>query len=145
MIINDVLKKKGNEVLTVKSDDVICAAVRIFNKKHIGALMVMDGEEIKGIISERDVVQKIYTENGDIKGAIICDVMTPADKLITCGLNKNIDEVMSLMTSHKIRHIPVVENNKLVGIISIGDIIKAILFITEAEKKALQDYITTPY
>ncbi|MEA1972396.1 MAG: CBS domain-containing protein [Candidatus Cloacimonadota bacterium] len=145
MIISDVLKKKGNEVLSVQPNDVACAAIKIFNKKHIGALMVLQNGEIKGLVSERDVVRKIYSLDGNIKGTLVKEFMTPAEKLITSEKGEKIDVVMNKMTTHKIRHIPIIDDGKLVGIISIGDIVKAILAITTAEKEALQDYISSPY
>jgi len=152
MEVKDILKKKGAKVFTIESEDTICVALKIMNKHNIGSLMVMESEEILGIISERDILRSLYYRNCRNKESNdnnismkVSDHMTKKKNLITAKLNCKIDTVMDLMAKHKIRHIPVVENEKLFGLISVGDVLKAVLYITVKRREILEDYITSAY
>ena len=152
MEVKDILKKKGAKVFTIEPEDTICVALKIMNKHNIGSLMVIDSEEILGIITERDILRFLYyrnckeKENNDNNVSMkVSDIMTKKKNLITTKLNCKIDTVMDLMAKNKIRHIPVIENGKLFGLISIGDVLKAVLYITVKRRQILEDYITSSY
>jgi len=152
MEVKDILKKKGAKVFTIEPGDTICVALKIINKHNIGSLMVMDSEEILGIITERDILRFLYYRNCKKKESNdnnvsmkVSDIMTKKKNLITTKLNCKIDTVMDLMTKHEVRHIPVVENDKLFGLISIRDILKAVLYVTIKRREILEDYITSSY
>ncbi len=140
MNIGDVLKKKGTEIFTVNKEDTICSALEKLNKKHIGALIVMDNETVAGILTERDILKKTYDKQGIIKGAKIYEFMTPAEKFINANKKNSIQEIMESMTKNKIRHMPIFEGEKLIGIVSIGDMVKMILELAETENEHLKAY-----
>ncbi len=139
MNLGELIKKKGTEVVTVKSKNTIETALHTMNEKHIGALMVVDDSgEIEGIISERDFLMVCH-KCGDVK--YVKEIMTPKDKLITLTPKDSLQKAMKIFTEKKIRHLPVTDNGKLSGIISIGDTVKAMLDALEQENKYLNEYI----
>jgi CBS domain-containing protein len=145
MKVQDLLKKKGSEIFSVEPQDIICKAIDLFNQKHIGSLIVLDAGKIKGIITERDIIKKLYAADGNVKDVLIAEVMTPQENLVTIDGGKDLSAAMDLMTNRKVRHIPVLQDEQLQGIISIGDVVKALLYVTQAEKEILENYINTPY
>ncbi|MEA3499422.1 MAG: CBS domain-containing protein [Candidatus Marinimicrobia bacterium] len=149
MEVKDILKKKGAKVFTIEPDDEICNAIEIMNRYNIGSIMVLKNEEVYGIITERDILRILHYKNcSKTKNEVsmkVSDHMTKKKDLITTKLNCKIDTVMDQMNKHKIRHIPVVENGKLFGIVSIGDLLKAILYLIIKRKNILEDYITSSY
>jgi CBS domain-containing protein len=143
MDIRDLLGHKGTEVYTIKPDEPVAKAVKEMNEKHIGALVVLKENDIAGIISERDVLKRMEDCSVDRK---VSEVMTPKEKLIIGHEADSVEYAMSIFTNHKIRHLPIIdENTKLVGLISIGDVVKASLDNAEFEKKNLMNYITGSY
>lgn len=143
MQIRDILTGKGSEVYSVRTTATARDAVREMNARRVGALMVMSAEgKIAGIISERDILRRLEVKSLD--GPVV-DFMTPKEKLIIAGSDDSVDYAMSMFTAHKIRHLPVLDHERLVGVLSIGDVVKAMLSNVEYEKKALMDYITGSY
>jgi len=143
MQIRDVLDQKGSNVFTVKPTATVLDVLRELNERHIGALIVTnDAGAIEGIVSERDILKHIECCGMEQK---VSEIMTPKDKLIIGHLDDSIDYAMNMFTKSKIRHLPIVEGNKLIGMISIGDAVKSQLSNAEYEKKALMDYITGSY
>ena len=136
MFISDVLRIKGNAVATVLPNESIQAAVRKLAELRIGAVVVQDKwQKLVGIFSERDLVKLLHREG---KGALdhrVEDVMTRS--VITCRPSDRIDAVLSVMTLNKVRHIPVMDNGALVGIVSIGDLVKHRLDEKEMEAGVL--------
>ena len=145
MKVKDILKKKGDEVYSVNGDNLVCEALKLLNEKHVGALIVKKENQIQGIITERDILYKVFSVGGDIKGTKIKDIMTPADKLVKAAPDEEIEQIMDKMTSKKVRHIPIMTDHELHGLVSIGDIVKAMLFVAKAEKKILEEYISSAY
>lgn len=140
MKVRQMLTAKGGKVVTARSDTTVETAIRMLKLEGIGALIVSDhGGKILGIVSERDVVRALVDHGGDLMNMPVAKLMTRAVK--TCTPDANIQEVMSEMTRSRIRHLPVVENGKLCGIISIGDVVKNRLEELEAETTVLRDYI----
>jgi CBS domain-containing protein len=142
MTVNDILSQKGNQVLTIEPAATLAAAVQMLAQRRIGALLVTGADHrIVGIISERDIVRVLGEKGTVVLGAPVADVMTR--KVVTCARNETIAEIMERMTGGKFRHVPVVEHGRLVGIVSIGDVVKARLSELEYEQDALREYIRT--
>lgn len=142
MKVQAMLKAKsgGAEVATIRSDITINAAIAVLKEKRIGALVVSDdGRQIAGILSERDVVRALADEGGALLERPVSSIMTSEVK--TTGPSANIDDVMSEMTRSRIRHLPVVEDGALCGLVSIGDVVKHRLEELESETSVLRDFI----
>ncbi|MEN6411061.1 MAG: CBS domain-containing protein [Anaerolineaceae bacterium] len=134
--VEQLLKKKGSQVWSVSPTTSIIAALRLLAEKDIGALLVMDGERMVGILSERDFARSIARTS-------ICNLDLPVDQMmtrevITITPDQQINACMQLMTEKKIRHLPVMENGVLVGIISIGDVVKEIITSQESSIEFLR-------
>ncbi|GJE06546.1 MULTISPECIES: CBS domain-containing protein [Methylobacterium] len=141
MTVARILAEKGSSVVTVKSDETIDTAIHCLAKHSIGAIIVSDTEgEVTGIISERDIMRALAREAGSAFDAPIGRFMT--SNVVTCTRSTTIEEVMQTMTEGRFRHLPVVENGRLVGLISIGDVVKRRIAAVEAEHQAMRDYIT---
>lgn len=133
-------KSGGTEVATIRLDITIDAAIAVLKEKRIGALVVSDdGRQIAGILSERDVVRALADVGGSLLEKPVSSIMTSEVK--TTGPGANIDDVMSEMTRSRIRHLPVVQDGALCGLISIGDVVKHRLEELESETSVLRDFI----
>jgi CBS domain-containing protein len=142
MTVKDILSTKGSEVLTIEPTATLAAAVKVLAQRRIGALVVTGAEHrIVGIISERDIVRVLGDQGIAVLESPVAEVMTR--KVVTCGLGETIADIMERMTGGKFRHVPVVEQGRLAGIVSIGDVVKARLGELEQEHDALRDYIRT--
>lgn len=139
MKVKDILSKKSPEIQSTTSTTMLIEAIRSLNEHNVGALLVIDNQDLAGIITERDVLHATAQHGSKIDNLKVEDVMT--NNLITCGENESIDKVMEMMTDNRIRHLPILENDKLVGIISIGDVVKAEHQKIKAEADHLKDYI----
>ena len=141
MTIGAILASKGSDVLSVNSTDRVSDAVAMFAEKRIGAVPVIDEGRVVGIFSERDVVYSLAKVGAAALDAIIADVMTaPA---MTVDPDTAVMSGLSLMTKRRIRHLPVVRGNDVVGFISIGDLVKYRIDRIEAEAASLRDYIAS--
>ncbi len=149
--VSDLLKEKGNVVYTIRDTARLKDAVKIFNEKHIGALMVVNEEEdIQGIVTERDILKKLAKTEGEVKDMNVKFVMTPRGDLIVGTPDDEIEYLMKVMTTNRIRHIPIVggENEcKLLGVVSIRDIVKILLdgLVMNHENRFLKDYLGKVY
>ncbi|MGO4573925.1 CBS domain-containing protein [Microvirga sp. 2TAF3] len=142
MSVNRILSTKGRNVATIDPKSTLGEAAHILSERKIGALLVSDGTRpVSGIISERDIVRAVSAHGAKALDEPLSRFMT--EKVVTCTSRTAIKEVMESMTNGKFRHVPVVENGALVGIISIGDVVKFRLAEIEAETQAIKDYITT--
>lgn len=141
MTVRSVLDSKGHQVISVSPDTKVSAAVKILSERRIGAVMVMSGQKIDGILSERDVVRVLGERGAAVLEEPVRSVMT--SKVITCHESDTVSAIMEVMTSGKFRHLPVVANERIVGLISIGDVVKWRVAEYEREQEALQDYIKT--
>ena len=142
MTVNDILSQKGNQVLTIEPAATLATAVTMLAQRRIGALVVTGADHrIVGIISERDIVRVLGEKGTAVLDAAVAEVMTR--KVVTCARNETIAEIMERMTGGKFRHVPVIEHGRLVGIVSIGDVVKARLSELEYEQDALREYIRT--
>jgi CBS domain-containing protein len=138
--VKSVLLSKSNNIWSISPDAIVFEAVKIMAEKNIGALLVMQKEAVVGIFSERDYARKIVLKGVSSHTAVVKDVMTSG--VLSVNPEQSIDECMALMTDKHIRHLPVLENGKLLGIISIGDVVKAIISEHEYTIKQLENYIT---
>lgn len=139
MLIKDVLQLKGRDIATVDANASSLEALDIFNRKHIGSLIVTDAAgSLTGILSERDILVH-FTEVAD--GIPVDRIMTPRSTLFIAHENDTVEYAMSVMTEHRVRHLPILEDDGIVGIVSIGDILKAVSSDLEFETKLLEDYI----
>ncbi len=139
MKVNDLLVKKGSAIQSTAPATTLLAAIKKLNEHNIGALLVIDNKKLAGVITERDVLHATAEHGNKIDELKVEDFMTK--DLITCSKNETVDNVMELMTVNHIRHLPILENEELVGIISIGDVVKAQLKKTKAEADDLKEYI----
>lgn len=141
MTVRAVLDTKGHQVVSVSPDSKLSAAVKILAERRIGAVLVMTNQRIDGILSERDVVRVLGERGASVLEEPVRSVMT--SKVITCRQTDTVGAIMEVMTAGKFRHLPVVENDRLVGLISIGDVVKWRVAEFEREQEALHDYIKT--
>lgn len=140
MLVSDILKTKGNNVVTVAPDTSVTMAVATLAEKRIGCIVVTtDGGTLAGILSERDVVRMLAEKGGDVLDEPVSALMTA--KVVTCTATQTISDVMELMTTGRFRHVPVVEDGRLAGMISIGDVVKFRLEETEEEVRQLSAYV----
>ncbi len=121
--VREILNKKGYDVYTIDYQATVFDALKLMAEKEIGSVLAVDGENLVGILSERDYARKIALQGKFSKETKVNEIMSP--KVIVVNLDNTVEECMALMSGKKIRHLPVVENEKLKGIVSIGDIVKA--------------------
>jgi CBS domain-containing protein len=144
MKIKDILKTKGPEVLTIGEDKAVFDAIETLVKNKIGSLIVLNGEgKIVGIITERDILNETHTRKCELTGVTVKQVMTK--DLIIGEAEDDIESVESTMTKNRIRHLPILSKKRLVGIISIGDVVKAQVEESQVENRYLKDYIEGKY
>ncbi|MER6576212.1 CBS domain-containing protein [Nonomuraea sp. NPDC001023] len=140
MLIGTILRNKGNAVTTVAPAATVRELLGKLADHNIGAVVVStDGTTIQGIVSERDVVRRLHDRGPEILDAPVSSIMTT--EVRTAGPGDNVDELRRTMTTHRHRHMPVVENGRLVGIVSIGDVVKSAIEELETEKASLVDYL----
>ena len=125
MKVKDILKVKGNSILSVAPDTIIFDALYLMGEKNVGALLVMENEKLVGIFSERDYARKIILKGRTSLDTQVSEIMT--EEVITVCPEETIGECMMLMSQRRIRHLPVLQSNEVVGVISIGDVVKYII------------------
>ena len=142
MHIRQLLRRKGAEVATVDATTSVRTALALLAEHGVGALVVsQDGRRVDGIVSERDVVRALHERGAGLLADPVSSVMTA--QVHTCVPGAGVEELARTMTQHRVRHVPVVEGGALVGIVSIGDVVKARLDELEDERAQLVDYIQT--
>lgn len=144
MQVSVLLQNKGPEVVTVVPDATAAEVVAVLGSHRIGAVVVSaDGTHIDGVLSERDVVRSLAEHGAGALDRTARDLMTA--EVVTCRPDTTVEELMSLMTERRIRHIPVVVDGALAGVISIGDVVKDRISSLEDETQALHNYIANPF
>ncbi|EXG80250.1 CBS domain-containing protein [Cryptosporangium arvum] len=144
MLISDVLRSKssGSEVATVRPDESVRALLARLAEHNFGALIVSnDGETIAGIVSERDIVRRLHEHGARLLDESVSSIMTV--DVHTCHSTDDVAHVRGTMTDRRIRHLPVVDEGRLVGLVSIGDVVKSTISELETEKEQLVGYITS--
>lgn len=140
MYISDVLRTKGVDVVTVATDSTVSALLAALAQRNIGAVVVSDGERPVGMVSERDVVRHLHSGGQAILNWPVSQIM--AAPIVSCAPSDTVDSLMVTMTERRIRHLPVVDNGKLVGIVSIGDVVKHRVAQLEVDREQLESYIS---
>ena len=138
--VRQLLQAKGRNVHTIAPDARVFDALKLMAEKDVGALVVTEGDRLAGIISERDYARKVILLGKSSQDIPVRDIMT--GKVITVGLDQTVEECMAIMTGKRIRHLPVTEGERLAGVLSIGDLVKAVIEEQQQEIAQLQQYIT---
>jgi len=138
--VGEILSAKGTDVWSVTPQHTVFAALVLMAEKEVGALLVLDGESLVGIFSERDYARKVILEDKSSKDTSVSEVMSAP--VFTVGPDQSIEDCMSLMTEKRARHLPVLKDGTLIGLISIGDVVKAVISEREAVIGQLESYIT---
>jgi len=140
MTVNQILNAKGKNVYSVLSSTTVYEALKVMGEKNIGAILVMDDSELKGILSERDYARKIVLKDKSSKETFVHEIME--NNFFTVKLSDDLDACMELMSTKRIRHLPVLEDEIVVGIISISDVVKAIIEVQKDTINHLNSYIS---
>ena len=140
MRIADVLRNKGASVATITPETSVSGLLTELTVHNIGAMVVMSPDGLVGIVSERDVVRQLHTHGASVLSRPISKIMTTL--VATCAPSDSVDSLSALMTKNRVRHVPVMENGRLAGIVSIGDVVKTRMEQLELEQEQLQAYIT---
>jgi CBS domain-containing protein len=141
--IKEILAVKNRQVRTIAPDATVLEAIRNMVEHNVGSILVSDGETILGIFTERDYLRRIVLEDRTSKATRVEEVMTA--KLVCVDPERSVEDCMAMMTQQRIRHLPVLEGEKLVGIVSIGDLVKFLSMEREIEIRYLTDYISGKY
>ena len=137
--LNQLLAAKGGQVYSIRPDATVLDALKLMAQKDVGALLVMEDTRLMGIMSERDYARKVILQGKSSQDLAVRDIMT-AD-VVKVDPSKTVEECMGLMTQRRIRHLPVCEGDKLVGLVSIGDLVKEVIAEQEQTIKQLESYI----
>jgi CBS domain-containing protein len=139
--IRQIIDRKGRDVFSVSPDTTVYDALTLMAERNIGAVLVMRGEELAGIFSERDYARKIILLGRHSKEVPVAEIMTP--KVVCIRPDQTADQCMALMTERRIRHLPVLEGGQLAGMVSIGDVVRAVISEQEFTIEQLENYIST--
>ena len=140
MNVENILRTKGSEVATIRPDETVGDAVQQLIDRNIGALVVSkDGHSVDGIISERDIVHGLADHGAGLLSLKVAEMMSR--RVVTCELSDSVDQLMAEMTNRRVRHFPVVQDGRLRGIVSIGDVVKNRLDEVEYEARSLRSFI----
>jgi CBS domain-containing protein len=138
--VNQLLLGKGNAVWSISPDETVYEALKLLAEKDVGALLVIENEQLAGIISERDYARKVILKGKTSMETPVREIMT--SKVVTVRSDQTIEDCMALMTEKHIRHLPVLEGDRVAGVVSIGDIVKAIISQQEFVIEQLENYIS---
>ena len=139
-LVKHLLDSKGHDVLSVAPTASVFDAIKLMGEKGIGALIVMDGDSLAGIVTERDYARKVILKGRSSDETPVSDIMSSG--VISTSPDQTVNICMNVMTDKRIRHLPVVEGNKVIGLVSIGDLVKAIIADQKEEIEHLEHYIS---
>ena len=141
--IKSILDEKSSSVYFVEDSDTVITAVRLMNKEKIGSVMVVSKNQYVGIFTERDVLNRVVSPRLNTKKTLVSEVMTKNFSSIDVSLT--LQETLHIMTKNRVRHLPVFQNTRLLGMVSIGDVTRKLLEINQNEANSLRDYLFTSY
>ena len=146
MKITDILNQRGQTVFTVKVDSPVIDAVTIMDKNKVGAVIVLDKKDnVAGILSERDVLYKCYNSGVELKNQTVDKLMTGVEDILIGKIDSTPHDLMNVMLYRRIRHLPIIEKEKIIGLLSVEDIMKMMLDSYENESHQLRKYIQNPF
>jgi len=134
-----LLDKKGRQIFSIAPGAAVLEAIRLMAERHVGALLVMEGETLSGIVSERDYARKVILMGRSSAATPVRDIMTVA--VVTVQPETPVEKCMQLMTERRVRHLPVIEAGRVVGMVSIGDLVKAVIADQQQHIEQLESYI----
>jgi len=138
--VSQILQHKGYDICSIAPDATVYSALELMAAKNIGAVLVMEGGNLVGIMSERDYARKVILKSRFSKDTLVREIMT--ESVVCVRPEQSIEECMALMTSKHIRHLPVIKENKVVGVVSIGDVVRAVIADQQFIIEQLENYIT---
>lgn len=138
--VRQLLEAKGYDVWSIAPDAPVYDALKLMADKNVGALIVLDGEKLVGVISERDYARKVILKGKSARDTPVREIMTR--EVICVSPKRTVEECMALMTDKRIRHLPVLEEDRLIGVVSIGDVVKSVISEQEFIIEQLENYIT---
>ena len=141
--VSTILSYKGSTIWSVTPDKPVSEAIALMAEKNIGVVLVMDGDQLLGVMSERDYTRKVFLKGRSSKETQVKEIM--GSSLITVTPQHSVDECLHIMTDRRIRHLPVLENGKVAGLVSIGDLVNWVISAQSATIDQLQSYITGAY
>ena len=137
--VRQLLDKKGRQIFSIAPGAAVLEAIRLMAERHVGALLVMEGETLSGIVSERDYARKVILMGRSSAGTPVRDIMTVA--VVTVQPETPVERCMQVMTERRVRHLPVIEGGRVVGMVSIGDLVKAVIADQQQHIEQLESYI----
>ena len=144
--VKDLLRERKKAVISVLPKSTVFEALKIMGEKEIGSVMVVDeNEKVVGILSERDYARKVILRGKTSRDTLVEEIMTPFEKMYTVKPETSVEDCMVLITGKRIRHLPVFEGDKFVGLVSIGDVVKSMLIARDTMIEHLSDYISGKY
>ena len=144
--VKDLLKQRKKEIFSVKPKATVFEALKIMGEKEIGSVMVMDEKgKVLGILSERDYARKVILKGKTSRETLVEEIMTPYEKMYTVKPDTSVEDCMVVITGKRVRHLPVFEGDKFVGLVSIGDVVKSMLIERDSMIEHLSDYISGKY
>ncbi len=137
--VSQLLQGKGGSVWSVSPESSVFDALKMMAEKNVGALLVMDEGKLRGILSERDYARKVILLGKSSHDLKVSEIMS--DKVVCVGPEQTVDECMALMSGKRIRHLPVLESGKVIGVLSVGDLVKAVIALQQQTIQQLESYI----
>lgn len=139
-LVKHLLDAKGHDVLSIAPHDSVLDAIKMMAERGVGALVVLDGEKLAGMVTERDYARKVILKGRSSRETPVMAIMTA--EVLTTTIDQTVDTCMNMMTEKRIRHLPVVEGDEVIGLVSIGDLVKAKIADQKEEIEQLEHYIT---
>lgn len=139
-LVQHLLDRKGRELISIVQDASVFDAIKLMADRGVGSLLVMDGTDLKGIVTERDYARKVIIKGRSSESTQVGEIMST--ELVTATSQQTVNECMTMMTDRRIRHLPVVAGDEVVGLISIGDLVQAIISDQQEEIEQLGQYIS---
>jgi CBS domain-containing protein len=139
-LVKHLLDRKGRELISIVQDASVFDAIKLMADRGVGSLLVMEGRRLKGIVTERDYARKVIIKGRSSESTAVGEIMST--DIVTATPHQSVNECMTLMTDRRIRHLPVVEDDEVVGLISIGDLVQAIISDQQEEIQQLEQYIS---